>query len=271
MARTESFFSVLTMAIREFSEIGYASEAQLRVWVDRLRAAAERDLVAPAEMDRRLRASLGAAYDRLVERGGLLAYHPGVSRFTLERIKPELRDELGRRIMASANLARLDREETVTRTMRRFSGWATSLPLGGDEDVAKNVVKSAIRRDIVRTSFQWRTLQNDQSHKLAAALSAILARGSGAIAARWSHHFSLHPRPTHIDRDGVVYLIRNSWADDAGFVTPGKGGYYDDLVDQAGVAVNCRCSTVYYVALRQLPRDMLTQKGLEEMVRAAAA
>jgi hypothetical protein len=47
---------------------------------------------------------LGAIYRKLAEKGQIARYHCGIDRFTLDRIKPYLRAELDKRIMASANL-----------------------------------------------------------------------------------------------------------------------------------------------------------------------
>ena len=267
-SRPLSFAEAVTEAVREFATTGYRSEERLRYWLDELRAAALRDMVPEAQLMADLRRALGAEFSRLVDRGELLRHTPGASRFTLERVRPELRAELDRRIMASANLIRLNREEAVAQTLRRFSGWATSVPPGGDETVRRNPVKSDIRKALASLPYVERRLHVDQGHKLLANLSDVLARGSGALAMRWRQHHTRYPRETHALRDGRTYLIRGTWATERGLVRPQEGSGYLDEITQPGQEVNCRCTGTYLLSLRQLPDEMLTEKGRAELEHA---
>ena len=72
--------------------------------------AAIRDAISEDRLREKLNETLSGLYESLVGRGKILATNPGVSRFTLDRVKPALRAELDRRIMASANLIKLNRE-----------------------------------------------------------------------------------------------------------------------------------------------------------------
>lgn len=262
-----SYYEVLTAAVREFAEAGYVSDLQLERWVRELRLAAERDLIPADTLVAEVRRTLGDEFSRLIDKGGILKHHPGVDRFTLARVRPQLRDELSRRIMASAGLIRLHRETAIAETLRRFTGWATSVPPGGSEAVARNPVKADIRKSLARTPYEYRRCAIDQGHRLAANINAIVAQGSGAIAAKWHRHHTRYPRETHIQRDGKVYLIRNSWAQEKGLVKPGKVGYTDEIT-QPAEEINCRCTYEYYTSLRQLPQDMLTNKGKEALLSA---
>ena len=265
-SRPRSFYETVTAAVTEFAQTGYHSEERLRHWLDELRAAAIRDMVPEAQVVAELRRALGAEFERLVDRGELLRSNPGVSRFTLERVRPQLRAELDRRIMASASLIKLNREEAMAATLRRFSGWATSVPLGGDEAVRRNPVKSDIRKSLASLPYVERRCVTDQTHKFLANLSEILGRGAGALAAVWHHHHVRYPREEHVARDGKVYLLRGSWAHERGLVKPGPAGYYDD-VTKAGEEISCRCTAEFLTTLRQLPDDMLTEKGRAELER----
>ena len=70
-------------------------------------------------------------------------------------------------------------------------------------------------------------------------------------------------------RDGKVYLLRGCWAQDRGLVKPGAAGYYD-AVTAVAVEPFCRCQAQYLYALRDLPEDMVTQKGRDELERVRA-
>jgi hypothetical protein len=269
-----TFFQTVTAAVADLAEHGFDSEERIDHWVGLLQEAAKADLVPEYVLDMHLRHVLRAAYDRLVERGGLLKRHSGVSRFTLEFVKPKLRAELDRRIMASANLIRLNREATIADTLRRFQGWATSIPAGG-QTVERKPVKNDIRKELASLPFRERRVLIDQGHKLNAAISDILAADAGAIAARWRSNWrqaNYDYREEHKERDRVVYATRDSWAIRQGLMKADPvAGYYEDH-ERPGEFVYCRCFVVWIYNLRDLPPEMLTERGrtkLAEVRRVA--
>ncbi|EJT9718020.1 hypothetical protein NM794_005086, partial [Escherichia coli] len=71
---------------------------------------------------------LRKTYDLQVSKAGALERHKGLSRFTLNYMEPKLRSELDRRILASADLIKLNRKKAIDTTLSRFSGWASSIP-----------------------------------------------------------------------------------------------------------------------------------------------
>jgi hypothetical protein len=268
-----SFADTITDAVRDFATFGYDSEERLRFWLDAIREAAEHELVPRAHLEAELRRSLGDVFDRLVARAGVLATMPGVPRFTLSRVQPQLRDELNRRVLASANLIVLNRDEAIAGTLRRFSGWASSVPSGGDEEIRRNPVKSHIRKSLASLPFEERRCAIDQGIKLERAIGEIVARGGGAIAVKWNHIVprpSYQSRPEHLAMDGKVYALRNNWALERGLMKAGPDGYYEDT-DGFGTLVYCSCWGTYLFSLGQLPDDMLTNKGCEELESARRA
>lgn len=280
MAKTRSFYDVLTEAIAYFTSHGFMSQERLEFWVRELGLAAERSLPSATKIQAMLRMSLGGIYRRLVEKRGILKKHPGLPLFTLERVQPRLRAELDRRIMASANLIKLNRAASKEKTLQRFAGWATSIPPGGSEAVDKSKVNNDVRKALKQLSFEDRRVAIDQGHKFTSNLNDILATDGGAIAARWHSHWregipegsdpdakgTYHYRPEHKVRDELVYLIKDSWAHKNGLVKPGKNGYTDDIT-KPGEEIFCRCFYEYIYSLRSMPDDMLTQKGRDELKR----
>lgn len=261
-----NFFETITAAVADFSENGYDSEERLQEWMDRIRQAAQDELISEADLQERLRQSLGVIYTRLVDQGAILRQQPGVSRYTLERVRPELRLELNRRILANASLIRLNREEAINTTLSRFAGWATSVPPGGAPPGERRDTTTTLRKELKQLAFRDRRVAIDQGHKLTAAISDVVARGSGAIALVWHQHYTRFPRETHTKRDGNIYLLRDSWAREQGLVKPGKDGFLDDIT-QPGFEVSCRCTGTYITNPGKLPEDMLTQKGKDELAR----
>lgn len=269
----ESFQDVLTAAVTELTTLGYDSVARVAYWQERLRRAAEQSARPLAAMDQLMRNSLEAIYRRLVEQGQITKLHPGIGRFTIDKVRPQLRNELDRRIMASADLIRLNRANAIDTTLRRFAGWSTSIPKGGSSVVDKREVKEHIRKPLAQLPYVERRVAIDQGHKLRASISEVLATDGGAIAAMWHSHWrqaGYDYRPDHKERDQQVYLLKTSWAQERGFVKKGPAGFYEDIT-RAGEEPFCRCFIEWVYAIRDLPDDMVTTKGREalEQVRAA--
>jgi hypothetical protein len=262
----ESFYETITAAVREFAETGFDSQERLDFWVRRIREAALRDLVPEAVLEMQLKRALGLAYDRYVNRGAVWQHHQDIQPFTKARVQPKLRPELDRRIMMSANLIKLNRERAVTQSLQRFSGWASSIPAGGSDTIAKNPVKSQIRKSIAQLPFEERRVIIDQTHKLISSVSNIIASNGGAIAVFWhdhgEHDSSYDARARHLAwaKSGQPFAIKGNWALEQGLMKPGVNGYYED-VEAFGELVFCRCFGEYIYGLRRLPDTMITDKG----------
>jgi len=233
-----TFYETITAAVNYFVANGYSSETKLAEWLEIIRTAANADLVPDSIMREELRRSLYQIYDRLVTRESILTLHPGVGRIKLQSIKPKLHEELERRILASADLIRLNRERAIADTLQRFQGWATSVPPGGTKVVDRKAVKTATRKELTKMGFLQRRVAIDQGHKFQANLSQIVAMDGGAVGAIWHQHHTRFPRKAHTQREGKVFLVRDSWAQRGGLVKPGRNGYTDD-VEQPGELVYC--------------------------------
>jgi hypothetical protein len=261
-----SFYDVVTEAINDFTEHGYDTQARLDRWMAEIRRAAEAEAIPDDVLDKMLRRTLKGAYERLVTDGGILRYHPGVPKFTLAKVRSKLHAELDRRILASAQLIRLNREEAISATERRFSGWATSIPKGGSRVVDRVDTKTDIRKAMASLPFVQRRVIVDQSHKFTSSLSEILAHDSGAIAGIWHSHWrqaNYNYRRDHKERDEKVYAVRGSWAMERGLMNKGAG--YTDEMTKPGEEVFCRCFMQWQYSLSKLPPDMLTAKGREAL------
>ena len=266
-----SFYDVLTAAVTDMIENGFDSTERVAFWVVRIREAALAAMIPEAEMERLLRERLADQYRRSVDAGGMLKDHKNAQRFTIEKVRPALRAELDRAIYASASLIQLNRRAATEKTLQRFQGWAMSIPKGGSDVASRSKAKDDIRKSLAQLPYEERRVLIDQGHKFASNLSAILATDGGAIAGIWRHHHVTYPRPEHVDRDGDVYLIRDSWADKAGLVKPARRNGYTDDIEKPGELVFCRCTYQYLYRLRDLPPDMLTKKGKDALADARKA
>lgn len=268
----ENFNDVLTEAVRDLAEHGYDSVSRVAYWARRLRDAAEAYMPDLSVLEQMLRDSLRATYTRLIDNGQVVKYHHGIGRFTIDRIKPQLRAELDRRIMAAAGLIKLNREQAVQKTLQRFAGWSTSIPLGGSETIDRVGIKVDLRKRLAEEKFIERRVLIDQGHKLIASINEIIAQDGGAIAGIWHSHWrqpGYNYREDHKERDLKVYALRNNWAFEKGLAKVGPDGYYDKITAAAEEPF-CRCYVTWLYALRSLPTDMLTKKGEAELMRLRA-
>lgn len=262
-----TFFEVLTAAINDLIEHGFDSEKRLELWVSRLRESAIRSLKPESEMVRDVARALESTFTRMVVRGSVLRKYPSISKYDLAKLRPKLQAELERRIVASANLIKLNRNASIDRTLQRFQGWATSIPAGGSDAVDRVKEKQHIKKELYKSHFEERRVIIDQSHKLAATISDVVAVGNGAIAAEWNSHWrqpNYDYRKDHKERDEKIYLVRDSWAAQQGLIK----GKYTNSITQPGEEPFCRCNYKYIFSLGKLPPEMLTVKGRKALLTA---
>ena len=265
----ETFHDVLTAAVADLAAHGYDNPYRLAEWLKRLRIAAITTLPSDSQMDRKMQMAMETAFKRAIGKSRTTKIHPGVSRFTIQHIEPRLRSELTRRILAGADLIKLNREQAIEKTLQRFSGWASSIPAGGSRAVDKLEVKKHIGKPLQSMPYEERRLHIDQGHKLMSAIDATIAQQTGAIAAVWHSHWrqaGYDYREDHKERDQKIYAIRGSWAFEQGLVNKGDG--YLDEITQPAEEPFCRCFATYISIMRDIPERMLTAKGkrlLEEV------
>lgn len=268
----KAFYRVITEAVNDIAQHGFDSSNRIEQWADAIRRAAIGAMLTPDQMEAMLRDSLNSIYSRLVESGGILKTH-SINRFTLAHLAPRLRAELDRRLVASASLIKLNREQMIARTQQRFVGWATSVPAGGSKAADKVEAKANIRKALASLPFEQRRVMIDQGHKLTASINEIVATDQGAIAVEWHSHWrqpGYNFREDHKERDEQVYALRGNWAMTKGLMRPGQAGYYEQIT-AFGEEPFCRCYGRYIYSLRRLPDDMVTAKGREALATVKAA
>jgi len=264
-----SFTRLLADAVADMSTSGYVSRERIEMWLSLLRNAAERELGPVTNIDDMVKRGLGATFKKLVDDGKVITYVPGVARFNIQMVRPQLRAELDRRIMASADLIKLHRREVIERTLQRFTGWSTSIPPGGDDTIDKRETRTDIGKSLAQFKYERRRVDIDQGHKLIANISEIVGLDAGAIAGVWhdhgEHDKAYNARPDHMDRAGKIYLVRDSWAHSEGLIKA-LNGYTDEITKPAQEPF-CRCRYTWITSPRRLPDQFLTNKGQEWVER----
>lgn len=213
-----------------------------------------------------IREKLDKIWNSEVENGKILKRNKGVTAFDLHAIRPQLRDELERRILFSASLIKQNRQKAIETTLQRFSGWMSSLPAVPEVRAQSDYVDAAqeIAKPLKQLPFDERRVAIDQGHKLVSNLNQIVAYDCGAIGAYWHSHWreiNYNYRKNHKELDGKFYLIENSQAMKDGLVKKGGHEYLEDLPDQPGEPIFCRCYYEYVYRLNRVPDECLTEKG----------
>jgi len=269
---SKSFFQVITEAIRDIEAHGYDSQARIQRWILVIREAAARHYTPQSMVENMLNGMLRTVYTRFIEKDGVYKVHPGISRFTIDQMKPSLHRELERRMEASRNLIKLHREETIRKTIQRFEGWSTSVPAGGSNVVEVKEVKENLTKPLTSLPYEERRVLIDQAHKLISNINDIIALDNNALCAVWDSRWrqpGYNYRPDHKERDRKYYAIRGNWAMQKGLMKVGPAGYTDQIT-QPGEEPFCRCSYVYVYNLASVPDYMLTVLGIKSLERVAA-
>lgn len=264
-----SFYELLTQAINDISEHGYDSQKRVDEWMLRLRTAAAEQAIGSRNVDYALKNFLTGIYNKALTGPALAKVHPGISRFTVDMIKPKLQQELSNRVAASANLIKLRKGQRIDDTLARFSGWATSVPSGGSDVVDKRDIKASIYKPLQRLPFEERRIHIDQGAKFISSLAETIAMDGNAIAMRWHSRWrqpGYHYRPDHKERDGLIYLVPGSWALKQGLIKA-VHGYVDDITRPAE-EVFCKCSGHWVYTVSSLPDEYLTEKGRQKIADA---
>jgi hypothetical protein len=271
MGRPKTFNEIVAEAVEDVAEHGF-DEARLERWQEKIRKAAERALPSEKDMDKMLRESLVATYKRLIENGDIARTHQGVSIFTYKKLKPQLKAELDKRIMASTRLIKLNRKAAVDRTLARFVGWTSSVPKAGTDTVNKKDQRDDLKKAMQRLPYVERRLLIDQGHKLVASLDQVIANDAGAIAVIWHSRWrqkNYDYREDHKERDLKCWAIRGNWASEKGLMKAGPNGYYDTIT-QVAEEIFCRCFLTFVYSISDLPEDMLTAKGKAALAEVRA-
>ena len=235
----ESFSILLARAIAVYAVKGFSDERELNQTLRELKEAANKWLPSETDLEVQMGHVLGTIFKRAVTNHGIIKQFPQISKFTIDRIAPVLRTELDRRILASASLIKINREQAIEKTLQRFSGWATSIPIGGSRAVDKIEIKASIGKSLQQARYEVRRLNIDQGHKMLSNIAAVVAIQTKAIAARWRHtHMANYDgRKEHIERDGKIYALRGNWAIEQGLMNKCDG--YSDEIDQPSEFVYC--------------------------------
>ena len=248
-----------------------------------------RSLMETLEPD--LRREYKKIYYRFIN-GGYNQYHTGVKGYRIADMKPYYRKEVENSVNNSIALIKTQNADFLIKMQDRFRNWATipSNDLRGKSDnpekitehLRKNVLKTP---EAVQEMTDWQKLiVRDQAKKLIGSMNRITAENSGAFAFIWhtrkdikvtGNPSGLYPKGNdkhgnHYEREGKLYLLKESFAVKAKLVAKTKEVDYDtELSDgMPSVGISCRCYAEYIYDLEGIPKQfqgIITEKGRARM------
>jgi len=182
-----------------------------------------------------------------------------ISRFTVDKLSEKSRAELDARIAKSLSSVE-GSPSFIDGLIKRFSGWITSV-----DSVEKKVLssKEKFQDDDVSQLDELQVTVN-QTLRLINDINTLSAIENGAFAAQWHSNWrqlNYEYRESHKRLDEAIFLIRNSWADKAGYINAGY--QYIDEIEEPGNAPGCRCRFKFIYRVSQLPEKMISKKGKE--------
>ena len=253
-----TFFQVLTLAIADMVSHGFDSASRVEHWIFEIKKSLKTQVLPPRDLEQMVYRALTNTFERTLRthRGR----HALTNKVIVSQMTPQLRTEMNKRMMATMQLLQASRDETLAKVVRNFTGWATSIPEGGTAQAKQREEKARIRRILTRIPNQEKRIILDQSYKLKTAMDDLIAKESGAIAAKWydrgEHDITYDARKLHLDRSGTIFTIRNSWAHQQGLIKA-PNGYTDDF-EMVGEFPFCKCHYEYFYRIEDLPKQFLT-------------
>lgn len=205
--------------------------------------------------------------------------HKGITKQSLNDLKPKFRKELENKVQISFNLMKNQENEIKQKLASRFINYVTidSKEVRGNGASKKSLLEFldfAKENGIAENHAKF--ILQDQTRKLTASLDDILAKENGAIGGIWHNRGDkrvvgnpqgLYPNGStkahgdHWEREGVFYTFKDSWGYKKGYI---DAPIYENLEDGGvGKAIGCRCWLQYMYDLRDVPYNYLTKKGRE--------
>ena len=224
--------------------------------------------------------------------GGYKQTHPHIQAYKITDLKPDYRKAVQNSVDNSLALIKTQNAEFMAQMQARFRNWATipSSEIRGDSANPERM-KAYLKNEVLKLPEAQKGLAAhqhfiivDQTRKLIANMDEITAKQGQAIGFIWHNRRDgrvvgrpggMYPEATkmhgdHWEREGKLYLIKDSWAISRKMLKKVPGVEYDtDLSDgKPGIPIGCRCWAEYIYAIEMIPekyRDCITEKGMEYM------
>lgn len=152
-----------------------------------------------------------------------------------------LQDERDNRKESAIRLVGMRREEMKETVLRRFAGWASSIPVNR-EITNKQEVINFISKPVKELAKHEKNIIDDQTRKMVSNMDAIVSHEANAIGYYWHSLFRVpgynyREEHKHLDLDGKFIILKDSSAYKDGYIKRGNQIYQDDIERQANYLI----------------------------------
>lgn len=195
----------------------------------------------------------------------LNATHKGLKQYTLNDLKPQLKEVFLLRMNENLGLIKTQNTENMLKMKNRFLNWINLQSVGGNKETLKQATRLTPNKHL-------KFLLRDQSNKMTAAMDKTIADYYGWIAMQWKTRddnrvvgkpSGLYPKPiksptmhgNHWERKDKFYYkkgLKNSVKKELNLSNfAGVAEFKDGM---PGVPIGCRCYAVFYYEAQDLPK-----------------
>lgn len=239
----------------------------------------------------KVRTTLRRAYNQYLS-GGYAERNLKIKPYKLRDLAPSFRRELDNHVVNSLALIKTQNMQTMYKLEKTFRNWATvpakelRASLTDPVKITSNLKKEIINDKELRYQNErhLRFILKDQTNKLNSAMDKITADNLGAIGFIWRNSRDqrvvgnpggLYPEVSnpkvhgnHYEREGKLYLYKDSWALKNGYIAPRAGVSFSDSIQDGmpGIPIGCRCYAESIYNLEDIPTKfhaIITKKGQE--------
>lgn len=236
-------------------------------------------------VNKEVRSKLKNEYNRFIKKG-IFKTSPLLQKYKIEDLKPDFKKELEIRTNVSLSYITTQDRNTVEEIKNRLMNFA-SIPHNSknleelEYDFFNDVIPADVKKNYKTSSWQNMIIR-DQSHKLVSNMTYITAMKNNAIGFIWKNRKDIrvvgNPQGkykkgnkmhnNHWEREGKLYLFRDSEALKKGLIKKTKDVKYADEIEDGlpGIPINCRCTMRLIYRLYEIPKEyksIITKKGLE--------
>lgn len=224
---------------------------------------------------------LKKAFHKFV-RDGDKTFKPIIKAYNYNQLKPKLKKELEKATIEALSRVKTNDIAFLNKVKDNLLGYVSNAKVKRTKGAYYDAVLPR------KYNQAWHDMVvRDQTHKLISNLTYITAIENSAIGFVWKHRHDirvvgnpqgLYPKGNHMhnnhwERDGRLYLFRDSQAVKNGYINKNdsKVEWADEIEDGiAGQPINCRCTMRIIFRLYEIPKEyesIISKKGWETIKR----
>lgn len=199
-------------------------------------------------------------------------HNKGLKGWRLEKIKPALRKEYKKSLLANILLITTQNESMMSLLRSRFTDWILKSSRDQNADSLKKALD--ITQATAKVNKRVNMIIKDQTRKSLNTYDEVVAKEYEAIGFIWNtrrdkkvvgNPTGLYPgngnekHRNHYERQGKFYFYKDTWAIKKGLInTKAKNFKWAEFEDgMPGIPINCRCFAYNIYDIEDVPKEFL--------------